>query len=92
MGDHSPNDLPAILSEKIQCEGECWTWIACLQRNGYGKVGYRLGDGKYRTWLAHRLSYELLVGPIPPGLVIDHLCRNRACINPDHMRPGSGGR
>lgn len=68
----------------------CWTWTDRLDRYGYGEFRKRFGtngaDGQY-TWRAHRLAYELIVGPIPDGLVIDHLCRNRACVNPAHMEP-----
>ena len=67
--------------EKYQILGNgCWEWIACKQRNGYAL--FRLGQ---RTVLAHRFSREYFVGPIPQGLQIDHLCRNRACVNPDHL-------
>lgn len=65
----------------LSAEG-CWEWTASRTGAGYGKVWWR---GALRQ--AHRVAYELLRGPIPPGLVIDHLCRNRACINPDHMEP-----
>lgn len=58
---------------------ECWTWTAAAS-GGYGRT-YK--DG--RMVLAHRVSYELANGPIPDGLVIDHLCRNRRCVNPAHM-------
>lgn len=57
-------------------------WIVEKENNGYGKA-YANG----RTWQAHRLSYELFVGPIPEGLQIDHLCRVTNCINPDHLEP-----
>lgn len=57
----------------------CWVWTAALC-NGYGMFGFN-------GMRAHRLAYIELVGEIPAGLVIDHLCRNRACVNPAHMEP-----
>ena len=68
---------------KVDATGDCWNWTAARQPNGYGVFGI----GKTHTRVAHRLSWELLVGPIPDGLEIDHLCRNRACCNPDHLEP-----
>lgn len=58
----------------------CWISNRVAQPNGYTKMGWR--DVCYLT---HRLAYEAFVGPIPHGLVIDHLCRQRACCNPDHL-------
>lgn len=53
---------------------------------GYGTFSIgRDADRKHRFARAHRFAYELLVGPIPEGLEIDHLCRNRGCVNPDHL-------
>ena len=60
----------------------CWEWTAAKNSNGYGCFGI---DG--RSQLAHRLAYEAEVGPIPEGLTIDHLCRNRLCVNPSHLEP-----
>jgi hypothetical protein len=64
---------------KVKKTDLCWLWTGHLLA-GYGSHSC---DG--RAIRAHRYSYELLVGPIPEGLTIDHLCRNRACVNPDHL-------
>lgn len=61
--------------------GRCWEWRASRFQSGYGAFHPRHG----KTTLAHRYAYESLIGEIPEGLVIDHLCRNRGCVNPDHL-------
>lgn len=58
----------------------CWEWQRSRTSRGYG-YWYRKDHGT----CAHRHYYELCVGPIPDGMVLDHLCRNRACVNPDHL-------
>lgn len=63
---------------------ECWGWRGNFQTNGYARLNRR-ENGHTLTVLAHRLSYELNIGPIPDGLVLDHLCRNRGCVNPAHL-------
>lgn len=62
--------------------GPCWVWTDALDRDGYGNFGV---DGAHLR--PHRFAYELLVGPIPDGLVLDHLCRVRRCVNPTHLEP-----
>ena len=66
---------------KVEKTESCWLWRGNQFRNGYGYFGVTEGEGR----LAHRFSYEELVGPIPEGLTIDHLCRVRACVNPSHL-------
>lgn len=60
----------------------CWTWTGRIKPNGYGV--FKIGENNV---YAHRYAYELFVGPIPAELVIDHLCRNRLCVRPDHLEP-----
>jgi hypothetical protein len=61
----------------------CWDWAGYVTPQGYGSI-YR-GGGIRRPQQAHRVAYELLIGEIPEGLVLDHLCRNRKCVNPLHV-------
>jgi hypothetical protein len=65
---------------------KCWEWEGGTDPGGYGESS-RLVDGRVVRFKTHRRAYELLVGPIPEGLVIDHLCRNRRCMNPRHLEP-----
>ena len=64
-------------------ENGCWSWSAARDSWGYGCFA---PDGR-RVARAHRVAYTWLVGPIPNGLQIDHLCGNRSCVNPDHLEP-----
>lgn len=76
--------------DRVVIAGEgCWLWDGVVARaHGYGSLSQRYG-GKVVTHRAHRLSYELLVGPIPDGMELDHLCRVRDCVRPDHLEPVS---
>jgi len=66
---------------KVQV-ADCWTWTAGRFDDKYGCYWH---EGK--SVYAHRFAYELLVGPVATGLVLDHLCRNTLCVNPDHLEP-----
>lgn len=68
---------------KVAKSPGCWNWTAGLDSKGYGQ--FRVST--QQKIVAHRFAYELLVGPIPAGLQLDHLCRNRQCVNPDHLEP-----
>jgi len=83
-----PMSLPdAFDARVIRTDGDaCWGWRGSFMTNGYTRISQADGD-KRITILGHRLSYEIHVGPIPDGLVIDHLCRNRGCTNPKHLEP-----
>lgn len=77
-----PDALPPALRHiEISATG-CWIWTGRLNRNGYGRAA--IGG---REPVAHRAIYEAVIGPIPIGHVLDHLCRNRPCVNPWHMEP-----
>lgn len=69
-------------SYEINSVTGCWEWLNYLGSDGYGQF-----SDKYKTLVAHRFSYERLVGPIPEGLTLDHLCKNKKCVNPEHLEP-----
>jgi hypothetical protein len=76
------NTIEDALWNRITVTGFCWLYEGWLDGHGYGYTRY---EGKSRR--AHKLAYEELVGPVPDGLVLDHLCRVRNCVNPDHVQP-----
>jgi hypothetical protein len=77
-----PKSLEERFWEKVDktAENGCWVWTGAKTSSGYGKIKL---NNTYPV--AHRLAYEWLKGEIPDGKVLDHLCRNRACVNPDHL-------
>lgn len=83
---HIPTKRPLEITRrfwskvKIGNPGECWPWLAKIERNGYGRFWF---DG--HSVYAHRFAYQLMHGAIPKGLTIDHKCRNRACVNSLHL-------
>lgn len=68
----------------VDVSGECWIWTGYRLPDGYGTFAATWNGNKV---MAHRWAYEALVGPIPNGLVLDHLCRVPACVNPAHLEP-----
>ncbi len=66
---------------KVLFDDGCWEWTGA-RWGGYGSIWTGAGQSVTR---AHRASYEMLVGPIPEGMVLDHLCRNTGCVRPDHL-------
>ena len=80
----SPPWLEANIEAKIEPEPNtgCWLWTGTLNGRGYGLIKF---DG--RNIYAHRYVFERLVGPIPPGLELDHLCKVHCCVNPTHLEP-----
>ena len=74
-------DLKERFWKSVEKTETCWLWTGSF--SGYGRIAE---GGRYsKTLLAHRVAYELLVGPIPEGLTIDHLCKNTRCVNPTHL-------
>ena len=73
----TPEERFALNTRKTE---SCWEWTGTILKTGYGKFVI-----KKKQYLAHRIAYEMAYGEIPDGLVIDHLCRNRKCVNPEHL-------
>lgn len=74
-----------ILSRVEKSDSGCWQWTGYIKPNGYGEIGFRSPKFGRSKWYAHRLSYRIFNGEIPKGLDLDHLCRNRSCVNPEHL-------
>lgn len=67
---------------KVDKSGDCWFWTGSTNGRGYG--AFKLNGRPIRV---HRWAYQQIIGPIPEGMQLDHLCRNRLCVNPAHMEP-----
>lgn len=74
---------------KVEKTDGCWNWTGNRDKLGYGRI--TSGGHAGRLLLVHRVAYELLVGPIPAGLALDHTCVNPSCVNPAHLEPVTQG-
>jgi hypothetical protein len=85
QGVDMPNAIPNVDADKFWSRvfptGFCWEWRGAKRRHGYGYIVVQ-----HKQYLAHRVSYALLVGD-PGEVPLDHLCRNTSCVNPDHLDP-----
>lgn len=79
LNEDSPHANERLIGYVIE-ENGCWAWVGYIKPGGYGQW-----PARPRSLPAHRVMYERHRGLIPPGMQIDHLCRNRKCVNPDHL-------
>lgn len=82
---YAVTDPEARFWSKVDKSGDCWLWRGAIS-DGYGKFALT----HKRSLFAHRYAYETVVGAVPDGLQLDHLCRNRACVNPAHLEVVTG--
>lgn len=79
--------MERILRKSAPTPDGCRVWTGRLLNSGYGQIMVKQAGYKAAAFSAHRAAYELTKGRVPDGLVLDHLCRNPACVNPDHLEP-----
>ena len=72
---------------KVQKGPGCWEWTGAKSRLGYGN--FTTTNPSRRFWMAYRYAYTQIVGAIPEGAFLDHMCHNPSCVNPDHLRPST---
>lgn len=82
----TPPEVRFQTKYRIDEETGCWLWTGALNNKGYGTIGETIADYTTKHHYAHRLSYTMHKGPIPDGLVVDHMCNVRNCVNPDHLQ------
>lgn len=85
MNRHAIAALPLWqrVARRMSYGDGCWEYLGALNGGGYGVVG--VSKPRSKQFRAHRVMYEHFVGPIPEGFDLDHLCRNRKCVRPDHL-------
>jgi hypothetical protein len=82
MAPTFPPVLDRLDAKTVVTAGGCWTYTGAITTSGYGQIWWQRKNN-----LAHRVSYLLRVGPVPDGMQLDHLCRNKRCVNPAHLEP-----
>jgi hypothetical protein len=85
----TPEDYLARFWSRVQKSNWCWLWTGTVSSSGYGvmRIDCSKANPKGRLVYAHRYAFENTKGAVPKGLELDHLCRNRRCVNPDHLEP-----
>lgn len=79
----APGPTPVPMSARyVEDANGCWIWTGAVGKHGYGTV-----KRQNQTRMAHRVMYEETIGPVPEGLVMDHLCSVKRCIRPSHLEP-----
>lgn len=76
--------MDMLFWEHVHVGGVCWEWTRATDGKSRGREYGRVKRGG-KVWLTHRYAWEQLVGPIPDGMTIEHICRNKRCVNPDHL-------
>ena len=85
-GERIPIEIRLERRKSVNSLSGCWEWLGSIDRNGYGRIAVEGPPRKWKTGYVHRVSWEHAHGqPVPPGLVVDHVCENRRCFNPDHL-------
>ena len=85
-----PGRVMERATEKVALSSSgCWISDYAPGTHGYAVIGWRGEDGKSRAALVHRVTWQAVNGPVPEGMTLDHLCRVRRCVNPDHLEPVS---
>lgn len=81
----TPEQFRRFWTKVDRIDGGCWEWRGAIHPNGYGTWTVARADKRTTSVRPHRVAWYNIRGPIPDGLVLDHACRNRTCVNPDHL-------